>query len=379
MLKVAARRQVEMFAERVGKRRLAADMFENPVAAPQRERNGLTEVAQNDFQPRIGVEYAADNEANGLDGGFGGKTPCHRQKREIATAIIGIVGLRDGSVRNARVEIERHVERLRPLKDAPEALVVEEGARGQPVDQRALEVVVCDRALEFVGGGLGIDRRQLGEARKARRVGAGRRVERIIRLACHRDRGVGVEYLRSRLHVRDHLHVNSRRIHVLEADLAEIIELPRWGVRGNSTRPAIAVAQLRESKNAPRRRQFFLFDWHRIPLSRFATSVPYQSCKRNAATSSLLSTNKEAHRMAPITLRMQKKRPACSATPAASWPLRPRGGRPIAASDRAMTDDPDSFSSLLCPKFPHVVFGFLAPGGGENANPTVCLCFGLIS
>ena len=64
------------------------------------------------------------------------------------------------------MDIDRHVERLRPLENAPETLLVEKGPRRQTVDQRALEAMTRDHALELVRCGLGIDRGQLGKARE---------------------------------------------------------------------------------------------------------------------------------------------------------------------------------------------------------------------
>ena len=51
-------------------------------------------------------------------------------------------------------------------------------------------------------------------------------MQRVISFACHGNRGLGLEYLCPRLHMRDHLHVDTRRVHVLKADLAEVIKLP---------------------------------------------------------------------------------------------------------------------------------------------------------
>src|SRR5262249_61849310 len=143
---------VEMLSEGVGEARAAADMSEKPVTAPQRERNGLAEVAEDDFQPRIGIEHAADNEADGRNGSLGGEAPRHRQKREIAAAIIGIVGLGDGGVRNAGMKIDRNVERLRSLENAPKAQLIEKRARRQYIDQRVLVIEGWNRVLAEICG-----------------------------------------------------------------------------------------------------------------------------------------------------------------------------------------------------------------------------------
>jgi len=64
------------------------------------------------------------------------------------------------------MDIDRHVERLRALENAPEALLVEKGSCGQAIDQGALEAMTRDHALELVGCSLGVDRGQLGKARE---------------------------------------------------------------------------------------------------------------------------------------------------------------------------------------------------------------------
>src|SRR5512145_2682827 len=56
---VAPRGDPEMLAEGVAKRSLAIALArERHVDAPQRERERLAEVAENDLEPRIGLEHA---------------------------------------------------------------------------------------------------------------------------------------------------------------------------------------------------------------------------------------------------------------------------------------------------------------------------------
>src|SRR5437868_2103516 len=71
LLKAAARREIEMLAEDSRETRPSPDMPEQPVAAPERERDGLAKMAKDDFQPRIGIEHAAHDEADGLERGLG--------------------------------------------------------------------------------------------------------------------------------------------------------------------------------------------------------------------------------------------------------------------------------------------------------------------
>ena len=63
-----------------------------------------------------------------------------------------------------------------------------------------------------------------------------------------RNRSLGVEHLRSWLHMGDDLHLDAGGIHFLEANLAEIVELARWGMRRDASRTAVAVSQFRNPK-----------------------------------------------------------------------------------------------------------------------------------
>src|SRR5262245_29874632 len=73
-------------------------------------------------------------------------------------------------------------------------------------------------------------------------------VKHVIRFARQRDRSFSIKDLRARLHMRDDLHVDTSGIHLLEADLAKIVELARWSMRRDASRPAVAVPQLRNPK-----------------------------------------------------------------------------------------------------------------------------------
>src|SRR5689334_24250312 len=97
-LKVSAGRQIKMLPEGVGECARAADVFENPVTAPQREWNSFAEMAEDDFQPRESVKHPADNQSDGVNGGLGSKAPGDRQKRKVAAAVVGVIGVSDGMV-----------------------------------------------------------------------------------------------------------------------------------------------------------------------------------------------------------------------------------------------------------------------------------------
>ena len=107
-----------------------------------------------------------------MDGGLSSEAPRHRQKRKIAAAVAGVIGVGDSMVRDSRMQIDRNVERLRPFENAPKSFIVEEGSGGQAVNQRTLKIVLCNGAFEFIGRGLGST---VGNSAKpANRVGCAR-------------------------------------------------------------------------------------------------------------------------------------------------------------------------------------------------------------
>jgi len=65
------------------------------------------------------------------------------------------------------VDVDRHIERLRPFVDRPEALVVVKDAGGHAIDHRTFEAQPGDRAFEFVGRGSWIGGRQCSEGGEA--------------------------------------------------------------------------------------------------------------------------------------------------------------------------------------------------------------------
>jgi hypothetical protein len=115
------------------------------------------------------------------------------------------------------------------------------------VDHRALEVLLGDGALEFVGGGDRIDRRQRAERGEA--LGIGRAEIRQPIVDPRGDlRGVGTgEPLRRGRAVRDHLHVDTGIVHFLDPQFAHVeqtvgdgsIALDGRGVRGKFLVPIV--------------------------------------------------------------------------------------------------------------------------------------------
>ena len=142
------------------------------------------------------------------------------------------------------MQIDRHVEPFGALEDRPELLVVEEAAVGEAVNHRTLEAVLGHRALEFVGGGARIDGRQGREAGEARRTHGDSGGETVVDTLDERNRIVAAELLRRRRAVRDDLDVDARLVHVLDAQVAEIVEAFELLVVAGALDPRIGLRQL---------------------------------------------------------------------------------------------------------------------------------------
>ena len=87
----------------------------------------------------------------------------------------------------------------------------------------ALEAELGHGALELVGGGLRIGGRQRREGGEALRMRGDRRVQPIVDAPRQRDRVGAGELLRRGRAMREHLHVDAGLVHLLEAQLAEVI------------------------------------------------------------------------------------------------------------------------------------------------------------
>ena len=124
------------------------------------------------------------------------------------------------------MQVDRHVQPCGPLEDRPEALVVEEDAVGEAVDHAALETKL-DGALQLVGGGRRVRRRQRRESGKALGMSADGRMQAVVDLPRERDRAVAGQLLGSGRAVRDDLHVDAGLVHFLQAQLAQVVEAPR--------------------------------------------------------------------------------------------------------------------------------------------------------
>ena len=128
-------------------------------------------------------------------------------------------------MRNGRMEVERDVEGLCPLKNGPEAPVVQENAVGEAVDHRALKAEGGHGPIELGGGGFGIGRWQRGEGGEAVGVERDGLGQAVVGAASHPDGGLGVKPLDRWCAVREDLDVDAGGVHVLEPRLSDVIEL----------------------------------------------------------------------------------------------------------------------------------------------------------
>jgi hypothetical protein len=90
------------------------------------------------------------------------------------------------------------------------------------VHHRTLEAELCHCSLELIGRRLRIRRRQRGEAREPAAGFVYGLLQPVIRRPGYAGRGLGVEALRRRRGVRQHLEVDPGLVHLLDAQLAHI-------------------------------------------------------------------------------------------------------------------------------------------------------------
>src|SRR6185437_12633533 len=122
------------------------------------------------------------------------------------------------------MEVNRYIELLGAFVDRPELLEVEKLAIRHAVQHRALESELGNGAIELVSGGLRIDGRQGGKGGKTLGIGRANLGKSIIDLTGEAGGDVSSELLGGRRAVREHLDVDACRIHLLEAQAAEIKE-----------------------------------------------------------------------------------------------------------------------------------------------------------
>ena len=179
-------------------------------------------MAEDDLQFRIFLEHSADHQSHRLRGGLDRKSQCRTDKLRIGRGVVLVIRIDNRRIGKRRVHIDRHVERLCPLENRPELLLVEEFPIRQSVHHGALHIEASHDALKLVGRGRGIGCRQQAETRKTLRIGPDEFREMVVGLPRHPRCKFRRELLRSRRAVRQHLDVDTGFIHFSQPQLAHI-------------------------------------------------------------------------------------------------------------------------------------------------------------
>src|SRR5271170_236370 len=162
----------------------------------QHEGKRFAHVADHDLQLWILVEYSAEDHANDVNGGFDVPAPTRSRKQlgyDRRKASIGYVDHR--LRRRSWMEIDRHVQQFSTLKDWPEELVVEVTSPIVAIDDRSLETMSSDHALQLLGSlvrGCSRQRRKSGKALWVFRYGIR---EEVVRFAGQSNRRGSLELL----------------------------------------------------------------------------------------------------------------------------------------------------------------------------------------
>src|SRR3984957_2781536 len=198
---------------------------QDAVDAVQHERDHLAAVPDDHPQPRVPVEDPRGHHPQRVQPGLGmpapgsGRQSAGQRLRQPAEQ--DLAQLRR---RRRRMQVERDVQLLKPGEQRLEPRIVEERAvRAQrAVDQRADEAEAADRALKLVRGREWVAGRRRRDPGEPARMAGDRGGELIVRAPRGLDGPGPAELLRGRGNVRDHLHVDPRRVHVSEPALAEV-------------------------------------------------------------------------------------------------------------------------------------------------------------
>ena len=87
------------------------------------------------------------------------------------------------------MQIERHVQPFSALPHDPQFLVIQVASPGVRVDERTAQPKLADRALEFLGGGLGVLQRKCREPGEPVRVAGDNLGEEIVHRRGRGNRG----------------------------------------------------------------------------------------------------------------------------------------------------------------------------------------------
>src|SRR5436190_4883819 len=222
---VAAGGDPEMIAKCVAESALAIALArERHVDAPGGKGQRLAQMPEDDLKPGILLEHAREHEANALRRRLHGESPSRGEQPREVLQVIAVVRLHHRRMRHRRVDIDRHIERLRPPDYRPVLAAVDEFAVGEAVDHGALETELRHRALELVRRGARIGARQRGERLEAAVRRAHRLAQPVVGAARYCRCAVRIEALRRRRAVREHLDVDTHFIHLADAQRADVVQ-----------------------------------------------------------------------------------------------------------------------------------------------------------
>jgi hypothetical protein len=122
------------------------------------------------------------------------------------------------------MQIERYVQRLRPLENRRKQVLIQIPAVGMTIDKCTFESELGDRTLQLLGcidGRLDRQHRKTGEAGGIFLNDCG---QPIINLPGQADCRIAFQGLNTRLHMREHLQVDARRVHAADPFRTNISE-----------------------------------------------------------------------------------------------------------------------------------------------------------
>ena len=153
------------------------------------------------------------------------KPQAARSRFGILADVILVIGIDDGRMRDRRVQIKRHVERLGALEDRPESTIIEKQAIAQSMHHCPLEAESGDGAFQFVRRRLGICCRQHREGGETVWMRAHGLAEPVIGGAGQPDREFRIRnFLDRGRAVRQNLDINPGRVHFGNSTLADIFQ-----------------------------------------------------------------------------------------------------------------------------------------------------------
>ena len=194
------------------------------VDAPELHRDALAEMAEHHLQLRMFVEQAAADQPQRMHRGLRRKRPVRPEQPGMAFVLLG-----PARQRIARMQIERHVERL---DRAPERPVLRQIVIGhvirrcrlrEAVDQRTDKPEFLDAARELSGRSFRILHRQRGEGGEATGALAHVLSENVVGLLGHFDSALDVvdRLHRRRVQRQDH-HLDAVLVHFAQAQVLDV-------------------------------------------------------------------------------------------------------------------------------------------------------------